>query len=439
MPQKIAKSYAISDAKITFVSLVDKAANKHEFLITKAADGQADFQSFGRIIKSDTESHYVTGIVYEPMVEDTDGNYMTEEEITKAAHWFMKNSGEADVQHCFQKADGVEVVESYVAKCDMEIEGQTIQKGTWLMTMEVTDADIWDSIEKGAITGFSMGGKGAYSTVDVDISDPNKSVVTKADTQKKGILKQLAKLFGMDVVEKGSVTKGAVRDSYNKRIVSDNFWTAYYTLSDYLLDQYNPATGRWEQVHDETVIREALEDFNEIIINLLADSDGVFKSIEKAGKSLSTKNKETLQGIHDSLGEFLSKFEEQEEDDVTKQEIQEIVKSAVQEAMTTITTAQNVTAVDPIQKAVAPAAEPQKEEPITKADIQKMIDAAIRKATGEEEPEEDEEPDIEGMVNKAVGEALAKFITGGNTTNLNGAGSEVHKSDESEHYLHGFI
>lgn len=439
MPQKIAKSYAISDAKITFVSLVDKAANKHEFLITKAADGQADFQSFGRIIKSDTESHYVTGIVYEPMVEDTDGNYMTEEEITKAAHWFMKNSGEADVQHCFQKADGVEVVESYVAKCDMEIEGQTIQKGTWLMTMEVTDADIWDSIEKGAITGFSMGGKGAYSTVDVDISDPNNPVVTKADTQKKGILKQLAKLFGMDVVEKGSVTKGAVRDSYNKRIVSDNFWTAYYTLSDYLLDQYNPATGRWEQVHDETVIREALEDFNEIIINLLADSDGVFKSIEKAGKSLSTKNKETLQGIHDSLGEFLSKFEEQEEDDVTKQEIQEIVKSAVQEAMTTITTAQNATAVDPIQKAVAPAAEPQKEEPITKADIQKMIDTAIRKATGEEEPEEDEEPDIEGMVNKAVGEALAKFITGGNTTNLNGAGSEVHKSDESEHYLHGFI
>lgn len=307
------------------------------------------------------------------------------------------------------------------------------------MTMEVTDADIWDSIEKGAITGFSMGGKGAYSTVDVDISDPNKPVVTKADTQKKGILKQLAKLFGMDVVEKGSVTKGAVRDSYNKRIVSDNFWTAYYTLSDYLLDQYNPATGRWEQVHDETVIREALEDFNEIIINLLADSDGVFKSIEKAGKSLSTKNKETLQGIHDSLGEFLSKFEEQEEDDVTKQEIQEIVKSAVQEAMTTIRTAQNVTAVDPIQKAVAPAAEPQKEEPITKADIQKMIDTAIRKATGEEEPEEDEEPDIEGMVNKAVGEALAKFITGGNTTNLNGAGSEVHKSDESEHYLHGFI
>ena len=34
---KIEKAYAITDAKISFVSLVDKAANKKQFLITKAA------------------------------------------------------------------------------------------------------------------------------------------------------------------------------------------------------------------------------------------------------------------------------------------------------------------------------------------------------------------------------------------------------------------
>ena len=33
---KIEKAYAITDAKISFVSLVDKAANKKQFLITKA-------------------------------------------------------------------------------------------------------------------------------------------------------------------------------------------------------------------------------------------------------------------------------------------------------------------------------------------------------------------------------------------------------------------
>ena len=138
VPKKIAKSYAISDAKISFVSLVDKAANKHQFLITKAEGNQANIQTLGRIIKADSDSHYVTGIVYEPMVEDTDGNYMTAAEIEKAAHWFMKNAGDADIQHCFSKAEGVEVVESYIAKCDMEIEDQPIKKGTWLMIMEIS-------------------------------------------------------------------------------------------------------------------------------------------------------------------------------------------------------------------------------------------------------------------------------------------------------------
>ena len=135
---------------------------------------EADFQTYGRILKAD--SHYVTGIVYEPMTEDTDGNYMTEEEIEKAAHWYMKNAGDADIQHCFEKAEGVEVVESFTAKSDMEIEGKQIKKGTWIMTMEVSDDTVWDSIEKGEITGFSMGGKGNYSVVDIDISDPDKSV-----------------------------------------------------------------------------------------------------------------------------------------------------------------------------------------------------------------------------------------------------------------------
>lgn len=77
----------------------------------------ANFATFGRILKADADSHFVTGIVYEPMVEDTQGNYMTEEEITKAAYWFAKNGNQVDLQHCFKKCDGAEVVESYVAKC----------------------------------------------------------------------------------------------------------------------------------------------------------------------------------------------------------------------------------------------------------------------------------------------------------------------------------
>ena len=71
----LSKAIEITDAKISFVSLVDKAANKRQFLITKANGDEAKFSTIGKILKVDAETHYVTGIVYEPLVEDADGNY----------------------------------------------------------------------------------------------------------------------------------------------------------------------------------------------------------------------------------------------------------------------------------------------------------------------------------------------------------------------------
>lgn len=164
---EIKKAFAISDAKIGFVSLVDKVANKTQFLIKKAENGSADFLSNGSILKCDAENHYITGIVYEPMTEDAHGNYMTEDEIRKAAYWFTKNGNQIDIQHEFQPIEGATVVESWIEKADCEIEGQPIKKGTWLMTVEISDnEDVWQAVEKGELTGFSMGGVGKYSEVD---------------------------------------------------------------------------------------------------------------------------------------------------------------------------------------------------------------------------------------------------------------------------------
>lgn len=47
---KVEKAYAISDAKIAFVLLVDKAANKRELLITKAENGVASIRQRGKAI-----------------------------------------------------------------------------------------------------------------------------------------------------------------------------------------------------------------------------------------------------------------------------------------------------------------------------------------------------------------------------------------------------
>ena len=432
MPDKVAKAYAINDARIMFVSLVGKAANKHQFLITKSEDGKADFQTYGRILKADAGSHFVTGIVYEPMVEDTDGNYMTEEEITKAAHWFAKNGNKVDLQHSFEPLDGAVVVESSVTKCDMELEGQAIRKGTWLMTVEIQDEEIYKAIEKGEITGFSMGGSGVYSEVDVDITEPD-GLVEKGKA--KGIFKQFAKLFGLEVVEKGKV-----KDTFKRTSVRDNFWNAYYALSECLLDVYNPETERWEFQHDEGAIREALEDFNEIITELLVSDKGIFKtaSIMMSGKAMSSKNKETLKGIYDNLGAFLSNFneknEEEEVTDVTKQEVEQIVAEAVAKAMKPAEPAP----AEPVKKEGEPAG--QKED--IGALVEKAVGAAVAKALGndtesEEEPEPEEK--MEDLIEKAVAKAMEPYLKqAGISKQLNGEG--IKKSDEEEqHYLHGII
>lgn len=443
----ITKAYAISDAKISFVSLVDKAANKKQFLITKAAgEGKKNFVTKGRIIKADTDSHFVTGIVYEPMVEDSQGNYMTEEEITKAAYWFAKNANSVDLQHCFVKCEDVSVVESYIAKCDMEIEGQAVKKGTWLMTVEVTNDDIWDAVQKGEITGFSMGGVGVYSEEDVNLSNVEKS------DEPKGLLKKLAKALGFEVVE-----KGAVKAAFVCRAKEDNFYSAWYALRSTLEGYfYNPTTGSWDYGYnpDEETIREALEDFNDIVTQLLTSDGSIVKAmekaakeapqaVEKAGKSLSAKNLETLQGISNNLTDFLSTFTEtasaevdgdnnvkkEDDTDMKQEDVQKMVSEEVTKAM----------------------------EPITK-----QLEAIAKSLTGEGDGAGEETPaagEGEGAGNDVTAESVAKMV-GDEVTkamepitkmleplmksralpgNLNdAAGNDVVKSEEP-HYMTGMF
>ena len=163
------KGIEISEAIIQFVSLVDQAANGRPLLITKATNNQAQIFGYGRILKADNDTHYVTGVVYEPGVKDAHGNFMREEEIRNAAHWFYQNSGRADIQHSFKETNGLTVVESYVAPCDMTIGSEPVAKGSWVMTLEVADAEIWKAVQTGKLTGLSMGGTcryGAPGTVE---------------------------------------------------------------------------------------------------------------------------------------------------------------------------------------------------------------------------------------------------------------------------------
>ncbi|MCM1227694.1 MAG: XkdF-like putative serine protease domain-containing protein [Clostridium sp.] len=447
MKSKIKKAYEIKDAKISFVSLVDKAANKRQFLITKADDGNADWKTTGRIIKAD--NHYVTGIVYEPLVEDSQGDFMTADEIQKACYWFAKNGDAVDIQHNFEAHNGISVVENWVEKADTEIDGEKIVKGTWLVTAEISDSDIWNKITKGEITGFSMGGTGKYSEEDVDLES-----VTKENEDKQGLLSKLAKALGFKTVIKGKVAE--ICGDTSKR---DIFWNAVYALEDCLY-RFDWSENKAEFETDETKIRECLSDFNSIVTELLVNEKIITKAIapdlkqlEKAGKKISGKNKETLSGIYSSLGEFLKEFDEsgkedsdddsettnenndKEEKEVTKEDmklLQEGIAEGIAKAFV------NLAKSESIEKA---------DNPITQFSpemFSDMVNAAVKKAMKPEKPDAAPVSETERFMTKMqemIDTAVEKAVepirkAAGIPTNLNDA--QAVKKD-SEHYLSGLL
>lgn len=112
------------------------------------------------ILKADEEQRLVTGIVLQPETTDAQGDIYDEDVIKTAAHDYMRSYNSGNVVGYMHKDmnRSLDLVESWVAPVDMELEGKEIKKGTWMMTVYVADADAWDKVKKGQITGFSIGG-----------------------------------------------------------------------------------------------------------------------------------------------------------------------------------------------------------------------------------------------------------------------------------------
>lgn len=432
--QAVEKACEITNAKITFVSLVDAAANRKQFLVTRGKDGQAEIKLTGRILRQDGEKHLVTGIVYEPMAEDTWGTFMNAEEIEKAAHWFMRNGSlNNDIQHSFEPNRDCTVVESWIARSDTEIGGEAVKQGTWLMTVEVTDPEIWRAIEDGKITGLSMGGVGTYSEEDTDLGEVEKSETVQ---EKRGLLKRFAEFLGLNLVERGEV-----EELYNERMKEDSFWNAFNALEcslrkwDYRDDKYIYET-------DEGKIRDALTDFESILSNILTSEQPIAMAI---------KGPETIE-----------KSKDKEEREVTKAEIEAAIEKAATLAVEKLTRADGGEA--PAENAGAAAenapgesgqaeqgatetqadggseggqeSAPAADAPLTRADVEEIVTAAIEKATAAKADAVTAEQ-VEEMVQRSVEKAVEPVLKHvGVPSNMGGDGIE---RSEGQHYLHGIL
>jgi len=156
------KAIEIKGLKVEFVSYVTSPANKKKFFLVKSEDASAEpnVEKQVRILVnkdvSENEPHLIYGVVYSPGEIDAQNNFMTAEEILKAQHGFLKDYRLIDEQH--NKIPGAgEVVECYCSLTDMEIDGETIAKGSWILVTE-PDNEVWGEVEKGTYVGYSLYG-----------------------------------------------------------------------------------------------------------------------------------------------------------------------------------------------------------------------------------------------------------------------------------------
>jgi len=112
-----------------------------------------------KIIKTDNSFNTVLFVALAPDEEDRNGDVITEDEITKTAHDFIRNLNKKAVNVDHKEntdIDNAEFVESFVAPVDISVWDETIQKWSWIIWIKFDEKTytnikkweyIWISIE----------------------------------------------------------------------------------------------------------------------------------------------------------------------------------------------------------------------------------------------------------------------------------------------------
>lgn len=134
----------------------------------QSAANKSEFSFEVKLLKGDDFKGDVMGIVLEPDLEDSQGDVASAEEIEKAAHDFMRDYLQPDLQHSGRSA-GAFLTENYCARADFTVETsdgpQLVRKGSWVQMYHVEDDVTKQEIADKKITGFSMEGTGVRTPI----------------------------------------------------------------------------------------------------------------------------------------------------------------------------------------------------------------------------------------------------------------------------------
>lgn len=165
----VAESGKKNPAALSDSALLDEADKEAEKNENKTIETHKSVSIYVPLIKSNEEEQTITGLVLQPEVTDAQGDIMSAKVIAKAAHTFLAKYNKVTklgLQHKYFGKYKFELYESWIAPQDVVINGTIIKEGSWIMTVKVLDAKIWDMVKKGELTGFSIGGKAKVQKVE---------------------------------------------------------------------------------------------------------------------------------------------------------------------------------------------------------------------------------------------------------------------------------
>ncbi len=109
-------------------------------------------------IEKKQDERFVMGVVLEPETVDSQGDIYNEKEVRDAAHRFMERFGNIGLQHKTIINDHVKILESFLTRQPEKFGKTEVPEGTWLIGVRVLSDKLWEAVQKGDLTGFSIGG-----------------------------------------------------------------------------------------------------------------------------------------------------------------------------------------------------------------------------------------------------------------------------------------
>jgi hypothetical protein len=160
---------AFTDARARMVDILDRVKNEGSWK-PQGGPGRGAFRKdagTGQItrniplLKAAPDGSFVLAPVLVPEEVDLEGDIISAEEIERAAYDFMEAFQQVGLMHDRMLTDkDVVLVESYISRVKMNIDGHEIKPGTWLAGFRIHNPRIRLAIVEGKLTGVSIGGKG---------------------------------------------------------------------------------------------------------------------------------------------------------------------------------------------------------------------------------------------------------------------------------------